>query len=201
MDQSQDNPIVDETLPADLADIAALLDRAGAANRAAMPGRAIERVAAASTHAMLNPESVEVASAVGAVAIDARVAAASGPEGLEERVFLASREALVSAPALRLAGEGTLPPPRVLRPIRTWIPAALAAMLTIAGAGLVLYLRTNVATPDAVGVPNGGNITTASFETEMENFLDLLESAPETDIVETTTDFATIDELLDWESL
>ncbi len=209
MKDEANNPIDTDSgdvMPRDVADIAAMLDALGAADRASMPGSARERVCAASAYAMLHPEGVDAAAEAGVIAVSARAEGALVPAGLEERVFEASRGELAATMGLRLAGEGRLPP-RVQRVTvrRVWWrtgAARLAAAVAIVGAGAVAFVSLRSDEQGAAPQPDVA-VLAASFDSELAALYDLLESTPaaSSSDVGAVTDHSITDVLLDWESL
>jgi hypothetical protein len=103
---------------------------------------------------------------------------------------------------LKLVGEGDLPPRRVVRPVWWRSGAArMAAGIAIIGAGAAVFIamQQSVETttePDA-------SVLAASFDSELDTFFDLLDSAPSDggDEVGIGTDHSITDTLLEWESL
>lgn len=195
-----------DVMPRDVADIAAMLDALGAAERDSMPVSARERISAASAYAMLHPEGVDAAAEVGAIAVSARAEGELVPVGLEERVFEASRGELVATRSLRLAGEGSLPPLGERVTVRRvwWRAGAarLAAAVAIVGAGAVAFVSLRSGEQGAAPQPDVA-VLAASFDSELAALYDLLESTPAASLsdVGAATDHSITDVLLDWESL
>ena len=177
--------------PPDVADIAAMLDELGAADRASMHEQGEQRIADAAMAACLHAD-VAIAVALGDPA---------APSGLEQRVFEASRARLAGGRGLRLAGEGVLPARRVAAAWWGSGLARLAAAVLFAGAGVavVITMRAGQVVPD----PNGASVLAVSFSTEMEAFFDLLDSAPAAGAQDNASglDHSVTEDLLEWESL
>lgn len=203
MNDRHNNPAQETGVPADVADIAAMLDAMGAADRASMPRGVAEGAGIASFAVLLHPEGADAAAQAAAIAAAAEADRASVPIGLEQRVFEASRMELVAAaPGLRLTGEGPLPMRRAMRPVWWQRSAArAAAAVAIIGAGAAVFVSMRGSEPPAVD-PDV-SVIAASFDSEMERFFDLLESTPSAGSTETGLgeDHSITDELLEWESL
>lgn len=202
MNNKSNHPELETVVPADVAEIAAMLDALGAAERASMPGGMAEGISAVSYAALLYPESADAVTETSVVAASAEAEREHVPAGLEDRVFEASRRELVGAkPGLRLAGEGTLPPRRVVKLV-WWQRSAMrvAAAVAIIGAGATAFvvLRGD----EQAAVEPDVSVIAASFDSEMERFFDLLESTPSTTASESSLgDHSITDALLEWESL
>jgi hypothetical protein len=175
-------------LDADLLGLAGALDALGAAERAGpdagLEGRLLGAV-------MTEVRSVApVARKLDDLAARER---AGAKEGLEARVHEASRRDLASRPALRLAGEG-----RVTVVRRAWHSGvhfrAAAAMLLVAGAGVMVRLAT---VPTRV-LPASGEVAAARLDTEIGAELSQLFSVMEEQgTAKASTDVST-DELAEW---
>lgn len=140
MNQSSHKPANsdDQHLPAELRDLASLLDSSGTASRAE-PTSDFERRMFESSRAMLVPQDVSHAAAQleTLAAADRRAAGA----GLEAQAFELSREAVASgrnAPMLHLAGSDRQPD-RIV--VRRWSIGVLrvAAAIAVIGAGVIAY--------------------------------------------------------------
>lgn len=198
----------DAMLPADLADIAAMLDRLGSADRASMPRGMAERIGEVSMAALLHPEGADAAEHAGAIAASAQAERELVPAGLEDRVFAASRGELAGAGiaagggGLKLVGEGGLPPRRVARPVWWRTGAArMAAAVAVIGSGAAIFVAMQRSVETTTG-PDA-SVLAASFDSELDTFFDLLDSTPSAvgAGVGIGTDHSITDTLLEWESL
>lgn len=203
MKNESNNTNLDLNTPADVVDIAAMLDALGAADRESMPRGMGARICEVSFSTVLHPEGADSAAEAGGIAAAAHADRELVPAGLEERVFEASRGELVAATGgLRLVGEGSLPAKRVIRPVwwRTGAARIAAAIaIVVGGAAMFVSMQQGEQTttePDAA-------VIAASFDSELDAFFDLLDSTPsiERSDVGIDTDHSITDTLLEWESL
>jgi len=197
-------PDPDEMTPADLIAIAALLDSLGSADRDSMPVGMAERIAATSAGAMLHPDAADSAEEIAAIARTVEVERELVPAGLEQRVFEASRGELAGGTKLKLSGEGKLPSRVTVRP--AWWRggvARLAAAMAIVSAGVLVFVSLRQGGEALESTGTDVKVLSASFDSEMAEFFDLLESAPGTGATETgmLNDHSITDQLLEWESL
>jgi len=197
-------PDPDTAIPADLLAIAAMLDSLGAADRDSMPRGIAERIAASSAGVLLHPDAADSAGEIAAIARSVHQERELVPAGLEQRVFEASRGELAGGAKLKLSGEGKLPSRVTVRPVwwRGGV-ARLAAAIAIVSTGALVFvsLRQGGAVLESTGADV--RVLSASFDSEMAVFLDLLESAPGSGATETgmLNDHSITDQLLEWESL
>ncbi len=202
--KSQNQQESEAAVPADLADIAGLLDGLGSAERASMPLGAGTRIGAASVHALLHPDAAEVAAGAGVAAHSAAVEIEQAPAGLEDRVFEASRGEIAGRARLRLVGADAHRAQRVTTRGGWWRSGVyrLAASVAIVGMGAVAFVSLRGG--GGSDVPGSDvKVLAASFDSELAAFYDLLESAPSAGTTQTghAADHSLTEQLLDWESL
>lgn len=157
-----------ESLPADIAPIAAALDRLGAAERGAMPASLAARIAATAT---VRGAAADLTPRLEALSTRERMAASST---LEDRVFMATRGLITGAARVHEPGQrGGRERGRRVR----WVGRLAVAAGLLLAVGLTLPLLRTTTPGGGGGTGGGGSERLASaIATDLDELAEMLDT-------------------------